>query len=928
MTTVTGDDNVYTASYLSQLAGATLSSNTSTGFVLSADGYVVTVTGTGFTYSGNGPNAGTITGFSISGPGNLVTTVWSNLSVSAAQLWSDVKSADINDFNNLLYGGNDTFIADDYDSGSGAAFVGYGNGNETFDMSKATGNIGLIGGNGDNTFIFTSTSFNSGIEKTAILGGSGYNALDFTFGSSNDYLNLSDVGNIQTINLTGGGGDVYNISLGMNVACTINGTSLEAQDSMNITQFTTSSTPLYVYGGAGNDTVVIGGGNVTFNGYYGTNTVSFAQFTSGVTVDLGLTTQTINGATDTFVNVEDFIGTGHGDTFTDSTGKAVTVIATAGNDSITGSAITVDYSELPNTGGATGQGMTFNLSTGTTTLTKPYGDGTDTLSGIDGIVGTGYGDTFIPNSANDYFAEPTSVTGHTNTVDYANATGPMTFTQTSYTAATGAVITATGGGEGTDTLENINKIIGSPDGNLFVLDGASAYVQGSGSDTVILAEGSDYSLGTWGSTTADASGVTTLVSSGGIGSLYSSTGNDSIFLSGGGGNIYLATTGNHFVNTGHYNNNAVTTIYINDLISNYTFSQQGDRTIVTGPGGVDTFIGSGIIQFADDEVHYISNGGSPSEAIAPYDFDGRGTSDILLQNTDGQAAIWTQFGPTTVASNFVGSNPGPTWHVIGSGDFNNDGYADILWQNTDGSVAIWEMNGTQLLSTTSGIIGNPGPSWHAIGTGDFTGNGYSDILWQNTDGTVAIWELNSLGTSIAGGGIVTNAGPSWHAVTTGDFNDNGYSNDIVLQNNDGTVAIWEMNGTNIVGGGIIGNPGTSWHVIGTGDYYGTGYTNDILWQNTDGTVAIWEMNGTTLVGGGIVGSNPGTSWQVNGGTAPTSASPGASSGGVASPAGTVATLPATLGSSSAMSSLAGSDTFARNSILPISRGGGMFHAAA
>ena len=45
---------------------------------------------------------------------------------------------------------------------------------------------------------------------------------------------------------------------------------------------------------------------------------------------------------------------------------------------------------------------------------------------------------------------------------------------------------------------------------------------------------------------------------------------------------------------------------------------------------------------------------------------------------------------------------------------------------------------------------NPGPSWKAIGTGDFNDDGHSDILWQNTNGQVAIWEMN--GTNVIGGG--------------------------------------------------------------------------------------------------------------------------------------------------------------------------------
>ena len=32
-----------------------------------------------------------------------------------------------------------------------------------------------------------------------------------------------------------------------------------------------------------------------------------------------------------------------------------------------------------------------------------------------------------------------------------------------------------------------------------------------------------------------------------------------------------------------------------------------------------------------------------------------------------------------------------------NGDFNDDGHSDILLQNTNGQVAIWEMNGTNVI---------------------------------------------------------------------------------------------------------------------------------------------------------------------------------------------------------------------------------------
>ena len=105
-----------------------------------------------------------------------------------------------------------------------------------------------------------------------------------------------------------------------------------------------------------------------------------------------------------------------------------------------------------------------------------------------------------------------------------------------------------------------------------------------------------------------------------------------------------------------------------------------------------------------------------------------------------------------------------------SSDFNGDGHSDILWQNTSGQAAIWEMNGTSQVVGGNALVGsNPGPSWKAIGTGDFNDDGHSDILWQNTNGQAAIWEMD--GTNVIGGGTVSaNPGPSWKAIGTGDFN--------------------------------------------------------------------------------------------------------------------------------------------------------------
>ena len=115
-----------------------------------------------------------------------------------------------------------------------------------------------------------------------------------------------------------------------------------------------------------------------------------------------------------------------------------------------------------------------------------------------------------------------------------------------------------------------------------------------------------------------------------------------------------------------------------------------------------------------------------------------GRSDILLQSTSGQVAVWEMNGSSITGGGVVSANPGPTWKAVGTGDFNDDGRSDILLQSTSGQVAIWEMNGPNLLGGGT-LSADPGPSWQAIGTG---GEGSSDILFQNMGtGQAALWDM-------------------------------------------------------------------------------------------------------------------------------------------------------------------------------------------
>jgi hypothetical protein len=148
----------------------------------------------------------------------------------------------------------------------------------------------------------------------------------------------------------------------------------------------------------------------------------------------------------------------------------------------------------------------------------------------------------------------------------------------------------------------------------------------------------------------------------------------------------------------------------------------------------------------------------------------------------------------------------------------------------------------------------------------------SDIVFQNTDGQIAIWEMS--GTTVFNGGIVNlNPGSSWQVFGTGAFIA-GAVTQLLLQNTSGQIAIWDMDRTTVTGAETLSaNPGPGWRAIGNGNFYevvrslvgDTAEDPDLLFQNTStGQVAIWEMNGASVIGGGTVDANPGPAWQAIG----------------------------------------------------------------
>src|SRR5262249_52959279 len=143
----------------------------------------------------------------------------------------------------------------------------------------------------------------------------------------------------------------------------------------------------------------------------------------------------------------------------------------------------------------------------------------------------------------------------------------------------------------------------------------------------------------------------------------------------------------------------------------------------------------------------------------------------------------------------------------------------FLWRDHAGEDVLWLMNN----NTPSTIAALPTvtPDWHVKAAADFdgtTGNRDADILWQNDNGALALWQMT--GTSVTAMHALPNPGPTWHVGGDNDFNgDSG--DDVLFRNDNGSLAMWT--GINPATGTVSGmfagtqNPGPSWHVVGSGD---------------------------------------------------------------------------------------------------------------
>ena len=470
-------------------------------------------------------------------------------------------------------------------------------------------------------------------------------------------------------------------------------------------------------GGDGDDSLIGGTGADVLNGGAGTDTASYVTAGGSVVVNL-VTGGTVGDASgDSYVSIENVIGSNSNDTLTGNTGNNV-LSGGGGNDSLVGG----DGNDTLIGGvGADrligGAGIdTASYETAGAAVTASLGGGTltgdaagDFYSSIENLTGSNFNDSLTGNNSDNVLSggagnDTLSAGGGDDTLigglGADSLIGGGGIDVASYETALAGVTanllnSALNTGEAAgDTYNTIEDLTGSSFNDLLVGDNnANILAGGDGNDTLVGGGGNDTLQGGLGIDTADYSSNT-------------------------GAGVLASLVSNTVTSTGSSGNDALVSI------ENITGSNFNDT--ITGDTGSGVFSGLGgndsIIFGAGDDTVFGGDGNDTIDDLA----GGNLTGVNLLDGGAGNDVIWGGFGNDTIIG---GDGVDTLW---GEGDDDSilgDAGNDILYggdgnDNLDGGSGVDTLLGDAGNDTLRGgagadsLSGGVGNDTFIIGAGD------------------------------------------------------------------------------------------------------------------------------------------------------------------------------------------------------------------
>lgn len=301
---------------------------------------------------------------------------------------------------------------------------------------------------------------------------------------------------------------------------------------------------------------------------------------------------------------------------------------------------------------------------------------------------------------------------------------------------------------------------------------------------------------------------------------------------------------------------------------------------VGSPDGADTLWSIETLAFADTSLVLVTP--------AARDFDGSGTSDVLLRNASGVTYLWTMNGTAVTAGAPTALQAGTNWKIEAVADFDGNDTSDILWVYSNAGDAsdplqdIYYMSFQNGAADAGGAVVQQLAGWSIVGVGDFTGDGKADVLYRS-DSTNPIHTnqtflqvMNGSTTDWNASGLTSDqvTDTRWSVVAVADFDGDGKADVLWRYDNaadasdvlNGALYEWKMDGTGVTSSGLLSQQASGgWQVAGTGDFDGNG-TADILFRYENDANASDPLNGISYIyfmSGATVTSGAPTQWQVD-----------------------------------------------------------------
>jgi len=256
-------------------------------------------------------------------------------------------------------------------------------------------------------------------------------------------------------------------------------------------------------------------------------------------------------------------------------------------------------------------------------------------------------------------------------------------------------------------------------------------------------------------------------------------------------------------------------------------------------------------------------GNTTAKLIGLGDFNGDGSTDILLKMSTGAIKVWTIQNMALVSATNIGT-PSSTFQVVDTGDFNGDGIDDIVMQNTSGLVRIWQLNSSAQVASVIDV-GTISTVYKLKKSGDTDNDGDDDLIFRDdSTGQTVVWEMQN-GARVSVNNLPV-PNPSMQLATVTDFNQDG-AVDLLFRDTtpgdatDGDTVVWLMQKNTVQSSSKLGNNSVDFKLQAAADYDGDG-DNDILYRNSvTGQALIWNMQNGARVGNYNLG-NISTDWQM------------------------------------------------------------------